>query len=1602
MRVPGVASVLGGMTDGAARVVRAGVQGTAGAAGAMQLLTTPVVRSAGRVLGTAGNPHADVPPPVRWHTERRMHIDLDPLLPFPRWHDHAASIEQAARKIPGVSSAHIERALGRLVIEHEEHADSDRIRNTVRQTVASAAAYSIDHEPAPRIAPFADPGDPAAMLVPLTAAALDVVAVGAAVAGWLSRLPAAPRTARAAVAVINNQPRVRSVMESRLGRASTEIALSASTAVVHGLAHSFGTPLLDLAQRGFQISEAAAHRRTWGQREPEMASPQRPQAPVVPVISSNGTSPQASSFPQPDGEASHIVVDGAIDAAIDTAKGAMPGPVEQYLDQAANGSLVAAAGTLLAGGGSEAVADAILAAVPKAAVYGREAFAAVLGRGLADTGQLVLDRGALRRLDRIQVIVIDGAALRGDARAVLRASGGAPGWDDDRVYEVADALLHAEQPPEPDPDELPATGARLQWLPPQGPSATPAEGLERANLVVDGQRVGSVEVGWEVDPFAIALLQNAHRTGARVVLRHVAGTEDLAASVAVAHPAGTPLLKLVRELRADRGPVLLITALHPDFASTDTLAALAIADVAVALDDPKAATPWTADIITGTDLAAVVRILSAIPAARRASETGVHLAQGGSTLAGLIAVTGDPQQTNPLAVRRWLSPVNAAAATALISGAWSARNVLRLPEPTPQPLTAWHALDPEIVYSRLAGRSRTLAAEPAPPPWRRVVYDLSDSPVAAPLRGPARRAGRLLSATRAELRDPLTPILAVGAAASAVVGSNIDALLVAGVMTVNALVGGVQRLRAERAAAELFAEQERFTRRVVVPVMATTRRRLDEARRTERMLTVPASSLRPGDIIDLAAPDVVPADARLVVAEDLEVDESLLTGESLPVDKQVEPVAADDPDRASMLFEGSTIVAGHARAIVVATGAATAAQRAISAVSDVEPAAGVQARLRELTSKVLPMTLAGGAAVTGLALLRNASLRQAVADGIAIAVAAVPEGLPLVASVAQLAAARRLSRRGVLVRAPRTIEALGRVGTVCFDKTGTLTENRLHVVCAVPAGTDPSGPLPDLADPQAAEVLRVAARACPEPEDQHGHAHATDEAIISAASSLAIQGDSDSWTVLAEVPFESSRGFSAAIGTLNNDQQAPMLMLKGAPEQILPRCRYANSGVDGNHAESMVHSLAERGLRVLAVARRRWDGETADESDTDADAVDAAAQDLELLGYVGLADTARPSARPLIEALEDARRRVVLITGDHPVTARAIAYQLGLPADARVVTGAELAALDEDACAKLASEVQVFARVSPEQKVQIVAALQRCGQVIAMVGDGANDAAAIRMADVGIGVSGRGSSAARGSADMVLTEDDLGVLVDALVEGRGMWSGVRDALTILVGGNVGEVIFTIIGTAFGAGRAPVGTRQLLLVNLLTDMFPALAVAVTPVFAEPEETEDETGNGVDAAHRAYQRAVLMEPTPSLDTPLMRHIISRGVVTAAGATAAWAIGRWTPGTERRTATMGLTALVGTQLAQTLLTRRHSPLVVATALGSAAVLVAVVQTPGVSHFFGCTPLGPVAWTGVIGATTAASAVSVLAPNWLVKTVDGAASAQEQALQRRLRVAD
>jgi cation-transporting ATPase I len=740
----------------------------------------------------------------------------------------------------------------------------------------------------------------------------------------------------------------------------------------------------------------------------------------------------------------------------------------------------------------------------------------------------------------------------------------------------------------------------------------------------------------------------------------------------------------------------------------------------------------------------------------------------------------------------------------------------------------------------------------------------------------------------------------------------------------------------------------------------------DEAVRTD---DVPARRLSVGDVIALGSGDVVPADARLLEAEGLEVDESSLTGESLPARKSVEATpGAAVPERACMVHEGTTVVAGQATAVVVATGERTEGGRAARLASRAPTSPGAQARLHELTRKTLPFTLLGGAAVTALALLRGRSPRQAVQGGLAVAVAAVPEGLPLVATVAQLAAARRLGRRGVLVRSARTLEALGRTDTVCFDKTGTLTENRLHVART----TGPDGAAHQDGAEEAAELLRAAARTCPRPDgptaQAAGHRHATDEAILDAAP------DDPDWTLEELRPFEAGRGYAVAVGSVGSvgstgtggtpsgTDGGRSLVVKGAPEVVLPCCAEPPAA-----AEEAVERLAGAGLRVLAVA-----GCPVTSQDEDPD-LDQLPEGLRLLGLVALADTPREGSAQLLGALRAAGVRSVVLTGDHPQTARAVTRQLGWETDPKVVTGEELAHLDRGARARLLDGCDVVARVAPEQKLQVIEALRESGHVVAMVGDGSNDAAAIRAADVGVGLATGGSAAARHAADLVLVDGRLTALADAVAEGRGLWQSVSDAVAILVGGNAGEIGFSLLGTALG-GSSPLTTRQILLVNLFTDMFPAMAVAVTP-------------RGGDAPLDAADTPPAPE-AGGVDPTLMRQIARRGVATAVGGTTAWLIGTLTPGTARRTSTMALCGLVGAQLAQTVQRRQGSPLILLTALGSALALAAIVETPGVSRFFGCTPLGPVAWAGVAAGVCLAVLCAVLEGPALPRPPDPAAA--------------
>jgi magnesium-transporting ATPase (P-type) len=401
-----------------------------------------------------------------------------------------------------------------------------------------------------------------------------------------------------------------------------------------------------------------------------------------------------------------------------------------------------------------------------------------------------------------------------------------------------------------------------------------------------------------------------------------------------------------------------------------------------------------------------------------------------------------------------------------------------------------------------------------------------------------------------------------------------------------------------------------------------------------------------------------------------------------------------------------------------------------------------------------------------------------------------------------------------------------------------------------------------------------------------------------------------------------------------------------------------------------VRQLAAEGLRVIAVARRRLSPQQANLVADDEDAIaDLADSELSLAGFLGLSDTPRAEAPGLLAALSEREVGIRLITGDHPITATAIARELGMPVTAeQVISGAEWDTLSRKDQERAVTERVIFARMSPENKVQIVQTLERIGRVCAMVGDGSNDAAAIRAATVGIGVVARGSDPASVAADVVLVDARIEALLNAIEEGRELWRRVQAAVSVLLGGNAGEVAFALIGSAI-TGTSPLNTRQLLLVNIFTDALPAAALAVST----PSNPVQPSGRGPDQA------------------ALWRAVAIRGATTAAAATGAWAMAGVT-GRPQRASTVALVALVSAQLGQTLLESR-TPLVVLTAGGSLAAMGTLISIPGVSRLLGCTPLGPVGWAQALGSAGAATAAVAVATRVLAA---GKRQAELEAAER------
>lgn len=971
----------------------------------------------------------------------------------------------------------------------------------------------------------------------------------------------------------------------------------------------------------------------------------------------------------------------------------------------------------------------------------------------------------------------------------------------------------------------------------------------------------------------------------------------------------------IRRHHAEGEVVAMIAASdHPGFA---------LCDVGLGLFREGAPVPWAADLVSGEDglPRALALLVGGCIVARDAARHAVWLAGAEAITAMVMALGGVKRQ----ALRYILEASNIAS---LVSLADAVRLASSIEEELPGAVAAappWHQMSVDEVLAELDARAEGLDADEAA--RRR-----------APHRREPRRAGRIARSVLHELENPLTPVLAGGAGLSALVGSAFDAGMVASVIGLNAVVGGVQRYRTERALERLVRPEDT---RVIV-------------QREGRRHAVRPTELVEGDVVCLQPGEVVPADCRILDAEALEVDEASLTGESMPVAKSAEPCEGRTAaDRSNMLYEGTTIAAGRVRAVVVATGAATEVNRAMR-LQRRGPKPGVEARLESLTELTVPLASAAGLALIGSGVLRRRAPEELVSEAVGLAVAAVPEGLPLLATVAQLSAAQRLGERGALVRHPRAVEALGRMQVLCADKTGTLTEGRIRFGAVW--FDDEIAELPDLPE-EARKIVGIALRASPRPDGAR-MAHLTDRAVVDGATELGVTEETAGgrWERVEEMSFDPMRSFSATLGRRDGRWT---LAVKGAPEAIVERCssRRVQGGTEplteADRAELVEQAarLARRGYRVLAVAERiggrrpplepeKLDGFT-------------------FHGFVGLSDPVRPTAREAVAELRRAGVEVRLLTGDHPQTALAVAEQLGLTCgEGDVLTGDELETLDEAELAERVARVCVYARVTPAHKVRIVRALQRTGLAVGMTGDGANDAPAIQLADVGIALGEHATAAARGAADLVVADGRIETIVEAVVEGRKLWISVRDAVSVLVGGNVGEIGYTVLGGLL-TGRPTLNTRQLLLVNLFTDAVPAMVIAMMPPSGVSSDRLLEEG-----------------PDRSLDERLTREILWRATVTTGSGSLGWVLARLGAGSRRCADTVGLVSLVGAQLGQTVVLGRRSPLVLAASGLSMVALLAVVEIPGLSGFFGCRPLGPIALGEAAVSITLGTAVSAVVP--------------------------
>ncbi len=672
-------------------------------------------------------------------------------------------------------------------------------------------------------------------------------------------------------------------------------------------------------------------------------------------------------------------------------------------------------------------------------------------------------------------------------------------------------------------------------------------------------------------------------------------------------------------------------------------------------------------------------------------------------------------------------------------------------------------------------------------------------------RGP----GRILLE---QFADVMVLVLIGAALVSGVVGEPQDTIAIVAIVVLNAALGFIQEYRAERAVAALRA-------------LAAPQARV---RREGRVVSVAGTDIVPGDLVLLEAGNIVPADLRLVEAADLRISEAALTGESHPAEKGVAALPELElpvGDRRNMAYKGTIVTHGRAVGVVIGTGMGTELGRIATLLREEEGVkTPLQRRLARFAQRLALIVLAICALIFAVGLLRGEEPVLMFLTALSLAVAAIPEALPAVVTVSLALGARRMVARQALVRRLPAVETLGSVTFVCADKTGTLTENRMQATALLPADAAAR----ELTG-RALELLRLALGLSHDAErDADGaiRGDPTEAALLHAAEAAGLtKGALEArFPRVGEIPFSSERG---RMTTLHRDGDAVLAFTKGAPERVLPLCTGRLVGdrvlpADAAAIHGVVDRMAADGLRVLAVATRRFATLPADLSP------DSVETGLTLTGLIGLRDPPRAGARAALALCARAGIHVVMITGDHPATARAIARELGiLPIEhGRVMTGPELTRLSDDRLAQVVREVRVYARIAPEQKIRLVKALQARGEFVAMTGDGINDAPALHRADIGVAMGRAGTDVAREAAHMVLLDDDFATIVAAVREGRRIFDNIRKFIRYALACNSAE-IWTLLLAPFLGLPLPLLPIHILWINLVTDGLPGIALAVEP-------------------------------------------------------------------------------------------------------------------------------------------------------------------------------